>query len=121
MFGTTSCFIEIDTVPSSLGNILPTGYSARTLTAVIERYPYRCYWEYGASFETNIHFFNAGCHISCRSQHSNHQVQITCLKEESIVTSTSTFTQPLNKGVLNIRVNYNGSQKALPTITFQGI
>ena len=120
MLGTTPYYIEIDTVPSSLGNSLASGYSPLTVTATIEPYPLQCRWEYGGNFETNIKFYDAGYHISCRPQPNNTHVQITCGREKSKVTSTLTFTQPLNKGVLNIRVNCYGSREALPTIGVQG-
>ena len=117
LLGTTPYYIEIDTVPSSLGNRLATRYSPLTVTATVARPARRCRWEYGGNFITTPEFYG---HFSCRPQPNNTQVQITCVREEGIVTSTLTFTEPLHKGALNIRVNCYGSREALPTITIQG-
>ena len=114
MLGTTPVYInDIDTVPSSLGNILVTGYSPLTVNAAIEDYPYRCQWEYGANFETRIVFFER--FTECYSQ-----ADVTCVIEDSMIISTLTLTEPLSKGTLNIRVNCEFYEKALPTITVQG-
>ena len=111
--------IDIDTIPSSLGNILATGYFPLTVTATIEDYPIECQWEYGPNFRNSIIFFEE-VFIGCEPPTSNTQVNITCVREGNEVTSNLTLVQPLSKGTLNIRVNCDGFREALPTITVRG-
>ena len=120
LLGTTPYYItDIDTIPSSLGNILATGYSPITVTVTIEGYPLICFWEYGEISETRLEFFDDVHYFGCY-QNSNTQAHITCVKEDRKITSTLTLTQPLRKGSLNIRVNCHGDREDLPTITVKG-
>ena len=118
---TSFYIIDIDTIPSSLGNILATGYSPLTATAtIIEDYPFHCQWEYyGPNFQ-NIIFFFRDFIIGCEPPTSNTQVNITCVRKGNEITSNLTLVQPLSKGTLNIRANCEDFPEALPTITVRG-
>ena len=116
---TSFYIIDIDTIPSSLGNIFATGYSPLTATATIEDYPLECQWEYGPNFQ-NITIFFRDYFFGCEPPTSNTQVNITCVRKGNEVTSNLTLVQPLSKGTLSIRVNCDGFREALPAITVRG-
>jgi len=121
--GSTSNGIEdIYTTPFVLGNVFATGFHPMTVTATIrdKRFLF-CQWKFGTNFENIIEFYLDFGY--CDPFSDTDEVTVECLYEGGGLTITNiTFTQPLVRGDLNIRIDCNHGHfgETLPTISIQG-
>ena len=117
--------ISVNTIPSSLGEVVANGYPSFRVTTTITN-PTRyssCSWKYRKNSEEELIFYRSS---TLCSSGNNANFVYTCSRNGSAIDSTLTFKQPLSTGYFFVQVycvgqnSYPNNFKSLPTTYVRG-